>query len=483
MKKIALAQMNVEYGNVQKNIATAENFICSAIDNKCDLILLPELWSTGFDYQHLDDYAVLNYSLMVHLQSISDESNTTIGGSFVEKQGSQFYNSFNTLQPHLPLICFFGGLFFVSVWLAKKWDKDSGKPDYWFLVIGITAGLLSLTRSDGVLWLAGGLLSVLLINGFKPKSWQNLAINAAMVLIGFCAVMTPWYIHNIRLYQGLYPSGNGLMLWLTKYDDLFVYPFNSLTFSHWIESGFGNILLDRLKALGFNLQTLVASGGAIILTPIMLVGIWKTRKSTLTRLALAILIAILVVMTVIFPYAGERGGFFHSLSAVQIILWSFVPVGLDAIIQHGVKNRNWKTDRSWKMFGTALVAVVGIISTVIFAEKFTHGTESGVPWNETQAAFNSIEQGILSQTNDNGGVIMVNDPPGFSLATGRPSVMIPTGSDNAIIDVSKQYNIRFLAVNGERTEVLMNLKQSNSLAEHFKFIFETAGNCVYEFKP
>jgi len=102
MKKIGLAQMNVEYGNMQHNIAAAKDLIQSAVAQKCDLVLLPELWSTGFDYHHLDEYAVQNNTLITHLQGISDQSKIVIGGSFIEKQGRNFYNSFNTLQPGLP---------------------------------------------------------------------------------------------------------------------------------------------------------------------------------------------------------------------------------------------------------------------------------------------------------------------------------------------------------------------------------------------
>lgn len=393
---------------------------------------------------------------------------------------SGFYLPFITITDTFTPYMFFGGLFFIGIWFAENRSKASDKPDYWFLLVGICAGALSLTRSDGILWLMGGVLSVFLI---KKKRLTNTLINSALVLIGFMIVMLPWYLHNLRIYDALYPSGNGLMLWLTKYDDLFVYPSSSITFSRWMESGVGNILMDRLKALGSNLQTLVASGGAIILTPIMMIGAWKTRKSTLTRLALVMLAGIFAVMTVIFPYAGERGGFFHSLSAVQIVLWSVVPVGLDAIIQFGVKRRNWKTDRSWKMFGTAIVISAAILSTVLLFEKLAKGSESGIPWNETQTAFKTIEQEIQNKTDDRLGVIMVNDPPGFTLATGRPSVMIPSGSAEALIDVSKRYDVQYLVVNGERTEVFNALNQNQALSKHFKFMFETAGNNVYEFKP
>ncbi len=102
MKKIALAQMNVEYGNMQKNISVAEIFINSAIAQKCDLVLLPELWSTGFDYHHLEEYGQQNDLLINRFQEVADRASTIIGGTFIEKQGSQFYNSFNTLQPNKP---------------------------------------------------------------------------------------------------------------------------------------------------------------------------------------------------------------------------------------------------------------------------------------------------------------------------------------------------------------------------------------------
>jgi omega-amidase len=100
MKKIALAQMNVQYGNSQTNITKAESFIQDAISQKCDLIIFPELWSTGFEYHHLEENSLLNSSMINHLQEITNQSNIIICGSFIEKQGSQFFNSFNTLQPH-----------------------------------------------------------------------------------------------------------------------------------------------------------------------------------------------------------------------------------------------------------------------------------------------------------------------------------------------------------------------------------------------
>lgn len=118
--------MNVEYGNMQHNIAAAENMIQSAIAQKCDLVLLPELWSTGFDYYHLDEYAVKNYELITHLQAIADQSRIAISGSFIEKQGSNFYNSFNTLQPDLPRNRYFKNHLFAMMHEDKYFSPGEG---------------------------------------------------------------------------------------------------------------------------------------------------------------------------------------------------------------------------------------------------------------------------------------------------------------------------------------------------------------------
>lgn len=122
--------MNVEYGNMQHNIAAAENLIQSAIAQNCDLVLLPELWSTGFDYHHLDEYAAQNNALITYLQSISDQSKIIICGSFIEKQGSSFYNSFNTLQPGMPRNRYFKNHLFAMMHEDKYFTPGEGSLSF-----------------------------------------------------------------------------------------------------------------------------------------------------------------------------------------------------------------------------------------------------------------------------------------------------------------------------------------------------------------
>ena len=103
MKKIALAQTNIIYGDFKFNVQKAEKFVQSAIDQHCDLILFPELWSSGFDLKNNALYDVKNISLIQKLQSIADQNNISICGSYIQNQDAVFYNAFNFIQPNKPI--------------------------------------------------------------------------------------------------------------------------------------------------------------------------------------------------------------------------------------------------------------------------------------------------------------------------------------------------------------------------------------------
>lgn len=54
---IALAQMDVQLGQPAQNLQRAANFAAKAATQRADLLLLPELWSTGYDLERAGEYA------------------------------------------------------------------------------------------------------------------------------------------------------------------------------------------------------------------------------------------------------------------------------------------------------------------------------------------------------------------------------------------------------------------------------------------
>ncbi|RDI47684.1 carbon-nitrogen family hydrolase [Falsibacillus pallidus] len=53
--KIACLQIDIAFGNPAQNVKNAKKWIEKAAEQKCDLIVLPELWMTGYDLGRLDE--------------------------------------------------------------------------------------------------------------------------------------------------------------------------------------------------------------------------------------------------------------------------------------------------------------------------------------------------------------------------------------------------------------------------------------------
>jgi len=99
MIKIALAQICIDYDNIQKNIEKGLSFISKAVNSGCEAIILPELWSTGFRLENHLRFSEANASLIDTLNTIATKDHIEIMGSYIIKKGGHFYNQFNALIP------------------------------------------------------------------------------------------------------------------------------------------------------------------------------------------------------------------------------------------------------------------------------------------------------------------------------------------------------------------------------------------------
>ena len=55
--KISLAQMDILLGRPDENLAKARNMTAQAAGQGSDVIVFPELWSTGYDLENASKYA------------------------------------------------------------------------------------------------------------------------------------------------------------------------------------------------------------------------------------------------------------------------------------------------------------------------------------------------------------------------------------------------------------------------------------------
>lgn len=87
--KILLAQMDILLGEKERNVKKARDIIQKS---DSDIIVFPELFTTGFDYENLETLAEYRpFETVAKLQESCGKS--LISGSILERDGKQFYNT------------------------------------------------------------------------------------------------------------------------------------------------------------------------------------------------------------------------------------------------------------------------------------------------------------------------------------------------------------------------------------------------------
>jgi hypothetical protein len=334
-----------------------------------------------------------------------------------------------------------GGLYFI---VAFQLIQDSANLRNWFF-LGLFAGLMTLSRSDGLLWLAVTFLFALwrAPHGFFFDRVKPVILNSGIALLGFLIVMTPWYVRNINAYGRVMAPGGSRALWLSNYDQTFIYPPDQLNKETFLATGWQEIAAVRLKALSTNLQSAFAAHGAIILFPFTLTGVYVNRRQEWIKLAGLAWLVLFFVMTFIFPLAGARGAFFHAGAAFQPVWWTLAPLGLEEMLAY-LRKRNWGDDRAQVVFRAGLVMIVAILTLfVVNLRLFTLG------WSEGEQDYPSIENFLQEKGIGEKDIVIVRNPPGYYLGTGRSALPIPYGNEQTVLQVAHQFGAIYLVLEKE----------------------------------
>jgi predicted amidohydrolase len=94
--KIGILQMSSILGDVEANIQKVDKLIKENLSESLDVLVLPEVWTVGWACQYFQDSAqdLYNGSVCEFLSTIARTYNMNIiGGSFITKQGEEYYNT------------------------------------------------------------------------------------------------------------------------------------------------------------------------------------------------------------------------------------------------------------------------------------------------------------------------------------------------------------------------------------------------------
>jgi hypothetical protein len=354
-----------------------------------------------------------------------------------------YYLVYTTNTENFTLYMLFGTLFLYTALVNKSARFGLLR----FLVLGIVAGFMHLSRADGMLWL---LVTPVVVwvwvkrqGVMSTQAWLTAGKMMGLVGIGYVLVMAPWFWRNIQAFDGLFPPGGSQTLWLTDYNQTYIYPPERLTISHWLSAGWQQILSSRWHAFTMNLKTALAVQGEVFLLPLVMIGLWHLRHLAVVRLVVLMWLVTLGVMTVVFPYAGWRGGFLHSGAALQPFWWAVAPVGFDAFLSWGVRVRNWNVTTSRRVFSTALIGMSLMLSVALFYQNVYGADPGSMVWRMGFDRYSVIGKTLPAMGVEPTDVLMVNNPPGLYVATRWSSLAVPDGTEETVVTVAQRFGAAY----------------------------------------
>jgi hypothetical protein len=390
---------------------------------------------------------------------------------------SLYYAPFMPVPDNYALFMLLGGTFLLIAPRREKWIP---------VALGALAGLMTLARSDGLLWLGLAGLTVMWSssesNGTRKtfSEWLRLIIPAGfLVVIGYLLTMGWWHVRNLNLFGSLLTPGGGRLLWLQNYNQTFIYPPEGLTRESFLQAGLELAVQNRVRAFASNFSNAFGAQGGIFLFPFILIGLWQLRRDLRTRIAVTGWLILFIVMTLIFPFAGSRGSFFHAGAAFQPYWWVAAPIGLEAVLR-GARNRGQFTDKNAPVFLHGILVLLAILMTGYLVNFRV--LASG--WAKDDLIYPAVQNLLLEQGMNPGDVVIVRNPPGYFIASGHPSIALPFGDESTILAAAKKFDAEYLVLEkGGTFESIQDLYDEPQSHPSFVYLGEVNEAKLYRIEP
>jgi hypothetical protein len=363
-------------------------------------------------------------------------------------------------------------------------DKVNGtvpQPElYWFLA-GVACGWMHLNRADGFLWL---LLTAgfCIYFAFHKNNWKNLA-GLLSLAAGYLLVMGFWFYRNITIYGSPLIPNTSRSLWVTRYNEIFSYPPDVLTPQYWLSSGWGSILMDRLGAFGYDLVIMIAVQGLIFLFPFCIYAVWRRRMDPLVLTGMGMELAILIIMSVIFPFTGKQGGFLHSTSALQPLVWGLSAAGIVDVLNALARRKGWGVDSLLTMYVPGVTLLSLIVTVFVFQMLVIGGTPSQPAWDESARGAEVSTELLQSNAIPETARVMINNPAGFWLASRREAIVIPDGSPETALAAAKKFGVDYLILEKHLVTGMFDLYKNPDSVPGFSLIGRSEDQLLFRLDP
>jgi len=388
-----------------------------------------------------------------------------LAGTFAVFSG--FYLPYLGTTDSFSLTMVLGALFF---YISSKMLTERR-----LLLWGVIAGGLHLVRAEGVLWLGVALLILFFQEKQSSFRWGYL-------LLGYLMIMGPWLVRNWIVFGSFSGPGGLQTLWMTEYEQLFLYPPTELNWRQWWREGAASLLEDRLWASGVNLTTTLAVEGGIFLLPLIIWGGWSLWDDSRVKAGAAGWGGLLVMMSLVFPFPGARGSFFHGGAVLQPLGWALAAVGLQKLTQWGQERRGWKPVQAWRVLAVGFVIILGVLSYSITVNRVIGGQWQQAAWNQSARVYRGVEEQLQELGAAQQAAVMVNDPAGYYAQNRRKAVVVPAGGLEGLQQAARQYEIDYLILEENHPRALERYYQQAGNLPGFRYLLTYQRVHIYERK-
>ncbi len=346
-----------------------------------------------------------------------------------------------------------------TLWAASRGLGGDGRA---FALAGLLAGVMALTRNDGILLL--GTLGLIWIadrlrwwrSRSGRRAWSHvedrppISLVAGLLAVGlFLIVIGPWWFRQLAVFGSISPtSASGAALWIREFRE-----WNSIvadpSLATFLAQGPGPILASRLAGLTSALGIFAVLVCSVILVPFLIVGTLAQRGNRAYHPWFAYTFVIFAGATLLYPVHVPGGTFIHS--AIGLLphpaILSFE--GIIALARFLARRRpRWNPDTAGTVFLGGIVTLV-VATAVVFGRPVIRQWEAArEPRIELAAELDRL--GV-----PRGDRILSIDAAGIKYWTGHPGVVTPDDPLQVIESVAAAYDARWLVV--ERSDAAIAL--------------------------
>jgi hypothetical protein len=204
-------------------------------------------------------------------------------------------------------------------------------------------------------------------------------------------------------------------------------------------------LQNRIDAASSNLSTAIFAQGGLFLLPLILVGLWQIKNDQRVKISVVGWSVLFMVMSIIFPFAGVRGSFYHGGAAFQPLWWAAAPIGLEALLARARARGQFRDPYASVVFHTVVIVLM-----VAFTAYLVNLRVVSTGWAKDDVVYAAVEAKLQENGIGPMDVVIVRNPPGYYVRTRRSAVLLPYGDEDTVLLVADQYSADYLVL--EKTE-------------------------------